>query len=559
MTVTASNNQSSGLVTGSNATASKTFTLTTSGATATVSDGTTSVSKSVSTATRANTTLSIPSGTGTSFTATAGNNQSTGYVTGSNKTATTTVYLRENGATVEAASATSGGTGYGKKTITSGYLGAPTYLGINSAEPNSDLVLQLASTVESPGWVQSEGTDHGVTTDIPVVEATSPEIFATPGGSITIHSSQPTGYISENTSFIPKFTYTVNPIVRGAKYGFELNDSGYWESQNGKNPEDEPDGIHESIAACEVSFVVRETCDITFKVINFAESNYDYAIFSNLNTSMPVTWDEYNDVNPDLVYQSFKGQQSPDEVDLVYTGVAPGFHYIQVNFRKDSSADAGNDSVQFKVQPASGSYGGVGGYEAYESNLNYRLTGGAITPMPNASNAYGSGVTLGAGKTSTAGMTNYINVMTSSAVQQEALILSGPTGNKVICEPITYSGGNEIKYYPIQSITPKRVQVSIKNTTGTGTLYAIGLGSTSSNGACRVVDGTMPEFGVLSVTNGSTQSAYYPVGSTVIIFCHNGAVSGTASTTSTSVSNVGGSTRCWSVKVPSSSVTITML
>lgn len=49
LTITASNNQASGYVTGADETATKTVTLTTSGATATMSDGTNSVSKSVAT------------------------------------------------------------------------------------------------------------------------------------------------------------------------------------------------------------------------------------------------------------------------------------------------------------------------------------------------------------------------------------------------------------------------------------------------------------------------------------------------------------------------------
>ena len=175
ITVTASNNQETGLVQGSNATASKTFTLTTSGKTATVSDGTYSISKNVTTATRASTTISIPAGTSTSFTATAGNNQSTGYVTGSNKTATQTVYLRENGATVEAASATSGGTVYGKKTITSGSLGAPTFSRVETTDEGHPLSLMLASTAASSGYITAgTGSTFDVTTNIPVTSLSYP-------------------------------------------------------------------------------------------------------------------------------------------------------------------------------------------------------------------------------------------------------------------------------------------------------------------------------------------------------------------------------------------------
>lgn len=83
ITYTASNNQGTGYVTGANKTATKTVTLTASGATVTASDGTASVSKSVATATQATPSATIDSSTG-KVTATA--TQSAGYVTAGTKT-----------------------------------------------------------------------------------------------------------------------------------------------------------------------------------------------------------------------------------------------------------------------------------------------------------------------------------------------------------------------------------------------------------------------------------------------------------------------------------------
>lgn len=79
--------------------------LTTSGATVTVPAGyyATQASKSVATATRAETIMTTTADdTNDKLTITASNNQSTGYVTGANKTATTTVTLTASGATVTA-------------------------------------------------------------------------------------------------------------------------------------------------------------------------------------------------------------------------------------------------------------------------------------------------------------------------------------------------------------------------------------------------------------------------------------------------------------------------
>jgi hypothetical protein len=84
LTITASNNQSTGYVTGANKTASKTISLTASGATVTASDGTNSISKSVATATQATPSVSINS----SGKITASAAQTAGYVTAGTKTAT---------------------------------------------------------------------------------------------------------------------------------------------------------------------------------------------------------------------------------------------------------------------------------------------------------------------------------------------------------------------------------------------------------------------------------------------------------------------------------------
>lgn len=84
LTITASNNQSTGYVTGANKTASKTISLTASGATVTASDGTNSISKSVTTATQATPSVSIDSAGKITATAT----QSAGYVSAGTKTGT---------------------------------------------------------------------------------------------------------------------------------------------------------------------------------------------------------------------------------------------------------------------------------------------------------------------------------------------------------------------------------------------------------------------------------------------------------------------------------------
>jgi hypothetical protein len=136
------------------------------------------------------------------------------------------------------------------------------------------------------------------------------------------------------------FTYTVN-AVSGASYGFAKNSSGYYESQN--------KGQNNTYAICRVNFNVKSTCDIVFDVINYAESSYDYAIFGNLDSALSLSYSADSSVK-----QSFKGKQSASVVNVTYSGVTVGNHYIDIKFIKDSSQHSNNDSAQFKVQEQSG-------------------------------------------------------------------------------------------------------------------------------------------------------------------------------------------------------------
>ena len=119
LTITASNTQPKGYNSDTAAkTATTTVTLTASGktVTATATNGT-KVSKDVATATRANTTISVAADdTNDKLTISAANNQATGYVTGANKTASTTVTLTASGPTVTAAA--SNGTAVSKSVTT---------------------------------------------------------------------------------------------------------------------------------------------------------------------------------------------------------------------------------------------------------------------------------------------------------------------------------------------------------------------------------------------------------------------------------------------------------
>lgn len=131
----------------------------------------------------------------------------------------------------------------------------------------------------------------------------------------------------------PLVSYSVENI---SDYGFELNDAGYYESTN--------KGIDASFAMCKVTFVMGFQGDLEFELINFAESAFDYGVFSNIGQVL-----DFDNQQGYEFYQSYNNIQSPDPTTLVYHDVPAGENFITIKFVKDGSAGVGNDSLQFKV------------------------------------------------------------------------------------------------------------------------------------------------------------------------------------------------------------------
>jgi len=71
-------------------------------------------------------------------------------------------------------------------------------------------------------------------------------------------------------------SYTVTNIT--STYGFALNNNNYYESNNKAHAS--------SAAVCKVDFSLPVASTITFSVINYAESTYDYGLLSNLDSTL---------------------------------------------------------------------------------------------------------------------------------------------------------------------------------------------------------------------------------------------------------------------------------
>ena len=131
--------------------------------------------------------------------------------------------------------------------------------------------------------------------------------------------------------------YTINQ-VENATYGFALNDSGYYESQN--------KGITNSYALCRLYFYINSGYRLKLNCINSSESGYDFGILSNVDTTLVLS----NSADSTNVFKSFKGSSSIDVQVVDYGEVAEGEHTIDIKYKKDSSGNSGNDSLQFQVE-----------------------------------------------------------------------------------------------------------------------------------------------------------------------------------------------------------------
>lgn len=126
--------------------------------------------------------------------------------------------------------------------------------------------------------------------------------------------------------------------ISGATYKFALNSNGYYESNN--------KGVNNSAAVCRVKIHAAKACTVTFKCINYAESNYDYGLLGVIDKEQNAG---YSDTSTN-VQKSFKGSSKSSVQTYAYTNVAAGDHFIDVKYRKDSSQSSNNDSLQFTVE-----------------------------------------------------------------------------------------------------------------------------------------------------------------------------------------------------------------
>lgn len=200
----------------------------------------------------------------------------------------------------------------------------------------SEPVYTITSTNDAIVSVSNiAATTKAITFDI-----TSHEVEGTATINVTVNGAE--DYVF-NRSFdvvvyaeLEESTYEVVPI-EDATYGFALNDDGYYESNNKK--------IANSYAICRVNIHNPIGRIMYLDCINYAEANYDYGIIGNKDTQLARS----NADDGTNAFYNFKGKSSASVQTVAHDAVS-GDCFIEIKFRKDSSGDQNNDSLQFKIR-----------------------------------------------------------------------------------------------------------------------------------------------------------------------------------------------------------------
>lgn len=126
-------------------------------------------------------------------------------------------------------------------------------------------------------------------------------------------------------------------VVNTGKYGFVLNDEGYYQSANRK--------IANSYAMCEVRFQATSGV-IYLDCINYADQMKDFALISVLDKPLSKS----NSADTANVHTSFKYMNSKAVQTIEIPVPDKEQHTICIKYRKDGSGNAGNDSFQFRIR-----------------------------------------------------------------------------------------------------------------------------------------------------------------------------------------------------------------
>ena len=193
--------------------------------------------------------------------------------------------------------------------------------------PITETITSTSGTVEVISATAVNSNVHSITTTGASIKVT---LYST--------SSNKTVSATIKVTYVVCFSnipaYNVVQVSTTASQQFKLNSNGYYESQC-KN-------INSGWSLCKVEFNIAG--NYTLQCISYGENNWDFGILSTINNTLEAS----NKIDSANVKKSFKGAASSSVQNVSYSGVKVG-DYIYVKYRKDTSVNKNNDSLQFKV------------------------------------------------------------------------------------------------------------------------------------------------------------------------------------------------------------------
>ena len=220
------------------------------------------------------------------------------------------------------------------KTATKGVIGR-TGSSIHTTGPTTYITPKLSSTITDSSGIVTE-----ITSATPITSNITGLSIDGNSMSFYITGPKPNSMVNGKIAVTYKVSlknipdYDVKQVSTTSSQQFILNSNGYYES-NCK-------GINDGWSLCKINF--NKSGNYTLQCISNGENNYDFGILSTINHTLSAS----NTVDTSGVHKSFKGLSSTAVQTVTYNNVSGG-DYIYAKYRKDSSVNSGNDSLQFKV------------------------------------------------------------------------------------------------------------------------------------------------------------------------------------------------------------------
>jgi len=189
----------------------------------------------------------------------------------------------------------------------------------------------------------SNSTSATVTaTDTHPLEGTDVEIRTNTLSGITVKDNG----ADVTSQFVQKTDTGSYEVEEVGSYGFSLNSSGYYQSDN--------KGVDKTAAVSRVHFSLPTDATITFTFINYAEETYDFGVFGNIDTALNHNYYSAGSSGATITDSSYKlacntSSHNTSSIQTLTYSMSAGEHYIDVKYSKDDASAANNDTLQFKV------------------------------------------------------------------------------------------------------------------------------------------------------------------------------------------------------------------